>query len=88
MQSEACGVDRKNVTFYSMSTGAQAILDQIRALPHAEVQAVWYELQRLVEKEPKTSDPADPIRSARGMFAGTSLTKALLMSRLEDKRGG
>jgi hypothetical protein len=70
-----------------MSTGAQAILDQIRALPHAEVQAVWYELQRLVEKQPKTSDPAAPIRSARGM-CGNPTDEALLMSRLGDKRGG
>ena len=71
-----------------MSTGAEAVLDQIRALPPAEVQAVWYELQRLVEAERKIADPIDPIRSARGMFAGSQLTKALLASRLEDKGGG
>jgi hypothetical protein len=30
----------------------------------------------------------DPIRSARGMFAGSRLTEALLASRAEDRRRG
>jgi hypothetical protein len=63
-----------------MSTKARAILDEIRALPPQELQAIWREVQLLSNAAPKTT-MADPIRSARGMFAGSRLTEALLASR-------
>jgi hypothetical protein len=70
-----------------MSTKAQAILEEIRALPPQDIQVVWRELQLLSNTTPKTVAP-DPIRSARGMFAGSHLTEALLTSRAEERRRG
>ena len=70
-----------------MSTKARAILDEIRALPPQELQAIWRELQLLSNTMPTTAAP-DPIRSARGMFAGSHLTEALLTSRAEERRRG
>jgi len=71
-----------------MSTRAQAILDEIRALPPQEFQAVWQELQRGFQATERTTTTNDPIRSARGMFAGSHLTEALLASRAEERRRG
>jgi len=70
-----------------MSTKARAILDEIRALPPQELQVIWRELQLLSNPAPTTA-AADPIRSARGMFAGSHLTEALLTSRAEERRRG
>jgi hypothetical protein len=70
-----------------VSTKAQAILDEIRTLPPQELQTVWRELQLLLITMPKTAS-ADPIRSARGMFAGSRLTEALPASRAEERRRG
>jgi hypothetical protein len=70
-----------------MSTKARAILDEIRALPPQDLQVIWRELQLLSNATPKTA-AADPIRSARGMFAGSRLTEALLASRAEERRRG
>ena len=72
----------------AMSTKAQAILDEIRALPPKEFQAVWEQLQRWVSSRRADMAADDPIRSARGMFAGSRLTEALLASRAEDCRRG
>ncbi len=71
-----------------MSTKAQAILDEIRALPPTEFQAVWQEIQAWLKAAPPTAAGDDPIRSARGMFAGSHLTEALLASRAEERRRG
>ncbi len=71
-----------------MSTKAQAILDELRALPAAEFQAVWREIQGWLEARPPTVAADDPIRSARGMFAGSHLTEALLASRAEERPRG
>ncbi|MBI2946925.1 MAG: hypothetical protein HYY23_04715 [Verrucomicrobia bacterium] len=71
-----------------MSTKAQAILDEIRALPREEARTVCQELQRWLKTAPETSETSDPIRSARGMFAGSHLTEALLASRAEERRRG
>ncbi len=70
-----------------MSKKAQAILDQIRALPPKELQLVWRELQNLSNLRPEMSG-SDPIRSSRGMLAGSHLGEALLASRAEDRRRG
>ena len=69
-----------------MSTKAQALLDEIRALPPQEFQAVWQQFQRWGSSRRAATPAEDPIRSARGMFAGSRLTKALLTSRAEDRR--
>ena len=70
-----------------MSTKAQAILDEIRTLPPQDIQVVWRELQLLSNTTRKIVAP-DPIHSARGMFAGSHLTEALLKSRAEERRRG
>jgi hypothetical protein len=72
----------------TMSTKAQAILDEIRALPPQEFQAVWKQIQRWGSSRRAATPADDPIRSARGIFAGSRLTKALLASRAEDRRRG
>ena len=71
-----------------ISTKAQAILDEIRALPPQEFQAVWQQIQRWGSSRRADTAADDPIRSARGMFAGSRLTEALLASRAEDRRRG
>jgi len=70
-----------------MSKKAEAILDEIRALPPQELQVVWRALQHLSNTWPETTS-ADPIRSARGMLAGSRLGEALLASRAEERRRG
>ena len=72
----------------TMSTKAQAILDEIRVLPPQEFQAVWQQIQRWGNSRRAATPADDPIRSARGIFAGNRLTKALLASRAEDRRRG
>jgi len=71
-----------------MSTQAEAILDQFKALPPEEQRTVWGRLQDWIAATPPTPKVEDPIRSARGMFAGSRLTEALLASRAEDRRRG
>jgi hypothetical protein len=71
-----------------MTKNAQAILDEIRALPPQEFQFVWQELQRESKAAAQGSKPDDPIHSARGMFAGRRLNEALLASRAEERRRG
>jgi hypothetical protein len=76
-----------SATVDMMSSKAQAILDEIRALPPRELQAIWRELQLLSNAPTKTPAP-DPIRSARGMLAGGRLGEALLASRAEERHRG
>jgi hypothetical protein len=71
-----------------MSTQAEAILDQFKSLPPEEQRNVWGRLQEWIAAAPKTPRAEDPIRTARGMFAGSRLTEALLASRAEDRRRG
>ena len=59
-----------------MSRNAQAILDEIRALPPWEFQAVCQELRRGVEAASQVPRADDPIHSARGMFEGRRLNEA------------
>ncbi len=67
-----------------MSAIAQSIVNQIKALPADEQREVFRELAQIA---PAAKD-SDPIRSARGMFAGSRLTEALLASRAEERRRG
>ena len=74
-----------------MSTIAQAILEQIKALPPAEQREVFAGLEGIFHTDdaPKSAQravDADPIPSARGMFAGSRLTEALHASRAEEEK--
>jgi hypothetical protein len=69
-----------------MSTKAQALLEEIKSLPPQEFQAVWQQVQRWLVSRPEVTTADDPIRSARGMFAGSRLNDALLASRAEEHR--
>lgn len=69
-----------------MSTKAQAILDEIRTLPKQEILVVAQEVERLLKAPLPGAKATDPIRSARGMFAGSHLTEALMANRAEDRR--
>jgi hypothetical protein len=71
-----------------VSSKAQAILDEIKALPPQEVRAVWQEIQCWLNSGHEVVTADDPIRSARGMFAGSRLNQALLVSRAEERRRG
>ena len=71
-----------------MSTRAQAIVKQIRALPADEQREVLSELTQIPGPAKKPVPDTDPILSARGMFAGSRLTEALLASRAEERRRG
>ena len=71
-----------------MSTKAQMVLEEIKALPPQEFQAVWQQIQRWGSSRRADTAADDPIRSARGMFTGSRLTEALLASRVEDRRRG
>jgi hypothetical protein len=69
-----------------MSTKAQAVSDEIKALPPAEFQVVWQEMQRWLHTPPEAPAPDDPTHSVRGLFAGSHLNEALLASRAEERR--
>jgi hypothetical protein len=71
-----------------MSSKAEALLEELRTLPPGELEAVWQEMQRWLTATPRAVAEDDPIRSARGMFAGSHLTDALLASRAEERRRG
>lgn len=71
-----------------MSARALAIVKQIKALPADEQREVLSELAQFSRSTKESATDADPIRSARGMFAGSGLTEALLVSRAEERRRG
>lgn len=76
-----------------MSATAEAIVKQIQALPPDEQREVMDEVLALKKTAlaggaKDSAAEADPIRSARGMFAGSGLTAALLASRAEERRRG
>lgn len=71
-----------------MSTNAQAILEQIKTLPPDELAALQRELEHVAAPGRPVAREGDPIRSARGMFAGSRLSEALLASRAEERRRG
>jgi hypothetical protein len=71
----------------NLSTKAQAILHEIRALPPQELAVVWRELEPWSNPAVKT-DAMDPIRSARGMRVGGRLGETLPASRTEERRRG
>lgn len=72
-----------------MSTKAESVWAEFRELPIEEQQEVVQQMMRWLAQATKSSSPAiDPIRSARGMFAGSRLNESLLASRAEERRHG
>ena len=71
-----------------MSKTAQAVLEDFKRLPSAEQVEVSRQIERVMAGQPAETTSDDPIRSARGMFAGSGLGKALLASRAEERRRG
>ena len=77
-----------------MSTRACAILDEIKMLPPDEQREVFAGLEGILCEDDATkiaqraAADADPILSARGMFAGSRLGEALIASRAEERRRG
>lgn len=71
-----------------MSTKAQAILEEIKALPPQERRKVLVELQHssLTDDERQAARRAS-IRRGRGLFAGSGLLEALLADRAKDRAG-
>ena len=69
-----------------MSTKAQAILDEIKALPVEERREVLRKLQQsgAAEDERQPAGKAS-IRRGRGLFAGSGLLEALLADRAKER---
>ncbi len=71
-----------------MSSRSQAILSQIQALPPEERQEVCDHVMVWFHAAESGTTNADPIHSARGMFAGSGLNDALMKHRQEERRRG
>jgi len=78
----SCGT----VKFQGMSTKAQAILEEIKALSPQEQRDVLRELQRsgATGDEPQPAG-RESIRRGRGLFAGSGLLEALLADRAKER---
>ena len=75
------------IAFGIMSSRAMTLMAELVALPVNERLEISRQLAGMqMQRQPAAGD--DPIRSARGMFAGSGLTKALLASREEERRRG
>jgi len=74
--------------FRAMRTTAQAVLNDFKSLPSAEQMAISREIARWLATHTVAAADDDPIRSARGMFAGSRLGEALHASRAEERRRG
>ena len=69
-----------------MSTKAQAILEEIKALPPQEQREVLRELQKSsVTDDEQHAAPRESIRRGRGLFAGSGLLEALLADRAKER---
>jgi hypothetical protein len=70
----------------SMSTKAQAILEEFKALPVEERREVLVELQRSsVTDDVQRAAQRASIRRGRGLFAGSGLLEALLADRAKER---
>jgi hypothetical protein len=74
----------------TMSTAAQTLVEEFKSLPATEQIEVSAQIQRWLGQSATTPPAAgaDPIRSARGMLAGSRVTEALLANRAEERRHG
>ena len=69
-----------------MSTRAQAILDEIKALPPQEQREVLRELQQSsADDDQQRAARRESIRRGRGLFAGSGLLEALLADRAKER---
>ena len=69
-----------------MSTKAQAILEEIRALPPQEQREMLRELQQSATLgDQRRAAQKAAIRRGRGMFAGSGLLTALLADRAKER---
>jgi len=69
-----------------MSTKAQAILEEIKALPVAERREVLVELQQSsVTDDEQRAVQRESIRRGRGLLAGSGLLEALLADRAKER---
>jgi hypothetical protein len=71
-----------------MSSRSQATLSQIQALPPEEQQEVCDHVMLWAHAAEAIMANRHPIRSARGMFAGSRLNDALMKHRQEERRRG
>jgi len=71
-----------------MSSRSQAILKEIEALPPAEQREVCSHVMEWFQASHRPATGADPVRSARGMFAGQGLNQALMRYRREERDHG
>ena len=69
-----------------MSTKAQAILEEIKALPPQEQREVLVGLQQSsVTDDEQQAAGRESIRHGRGLFAGSGLLEALLADRAKER---
>ena len=71
-----------------MSTKAQAILDEIRALPPAELQVVCSEIRRLEARQSGWEEQKAKLREMQARHAGSGLLGRLLDERAKERGHG
>jgi len=71
-----------------MSTKAQAILDEIRALPPAELQVVCSEIRRLETRRQGWEEQMAKLREMQARHAGSGLLSRLLEERAKERARG
>ena len=71
-----------------MSTKAQAILEEIRALPPEEQRAVCDEILRLQERLRGWEEQRAALRRLQASCKGKGLLKALLAERAKERASG
>ncbi len=71
-----------------MSTKAQAILDEIRALPAVERRAVCDEVLQLRERQLQWEEQQAALRLLQASNKGKGLLKALLEDRAKERARG
>jgi len=71
-----------------MSTKAQAILDEIRALPPQELQAVCSEIRQLETRRQGWEEQKAKLREMQSRHAGRGLLNRLLDERAKERARG
>jgi hypothetical protein len=71
-----------------MSSKAESVWTGFRELSPQEQQEVFQQMMRWRTEATSPQPASDPIRSARGLFAGSGLNESLLASRAEDRHRG
>jgi len=71
-----------------VSTKAQAILDEIKALPPHEQRQVCEEIAQLQSRHRAWEEQKAELRQLQAKFAGCGLTQALLAERAKERARG